>query len=89
MRVLASDGSSLSSLEQEMCKRALILQREGRICAAECVAQGDGFAGVHEWFEEVWRKKSVMMKVEEFVRGKWGLVKMGLRYLFSSLRAGS
>lgn len=71
-RVLASDGSSLSYLEREKCKRALILQREGRICAAECVAQGDGFAGVHEWFEGVWRGRSVRFKVEEFVKGKGG-----------------
>ena len=27
-----------------------------------------GFARVHEWFEEVWGKKSVMIKVEVFVR---------------------
>lgn len=84
-RVLASDGSRLSYLEREKCKRALVLQREGRICVAECVVMGGGFAGVHEWFEEVWRKKSVKMKVEEFVRGKWELVKMGVQFIHSQL----
>ena len=84
-RVLASNGSGLSYLEREKCKRALVLQREGRICAAECVAREEGFSGVHEWFEEVWGRRSVRMKVEEFVKGKWGLVKMGMRYLRSRI----
>lgn len=55
--------------------RALVIQRMGRICATECVVQVGGFAGVHEWFEGVWGKKTVRMKVEEFVRGKLWLVR--------------
>ena len=84
-RVSASEGSGLSYLEREKCKRALVLQREGRICAAECVAQGDGFTGVHKWFEGVWGKKSVGIRVGEFVRGKMDLVKMGVKYLCSRI----
>ena len=85
-RVLAADGSDLSYLEREKCKRALVLQREWRIYAAECVARGDGFTGVHKWFEGVWRGRSVRFKVEESVKGKGRLVKMGTGFIIASFR---
>lgn len=85
-RVLASDSPGLSYHEREKCKRALVLQREGRVCATECVARGDEFAGVHEWFEGEWGEKSVGIRVGEFVRGKMDLVKMGVKHVLTLFR---
>lgn len=73
----------MSYLERGKCERALVLQREGRVCATECVARGGGFAGVHEWFDGVWRGMNVRFKIEEFMKGKERLVKMKIQFIYS------
>ena len=69
----------MSYLERGKCERALVLQREGRVCATECVARGGGFAGVHEWFETVWKSANRKMKIEEFIWGKLRLIHIVIR----------